>query len=169
MTDYQFQSADGGEPVIIRLEKDGPGFIVTVGSNRYQAAQAEIASGELRLILDGRQIVVPVVKYKGVTLATVEGTTYRLERFERIEGRRQHRRQATTGASIVEASMPGTILEILVAEDDQVQQGQPVIILEAMKMELRLAAPIEGRIEKILVQPGELVQQGMILLTLSKD
>jgi biotin carboxyl carrier protein len=65
--------------------------------------------------------------------------------------------------------MPGTILEILVAEDDQVQQGQPVIILEAMKMELRLAAPIEGRIEKILVQPGELVQQGMILLTLSKD
>ncbi|MEX0773482.1 MAG: biotin/lipoyl-containing protein [Balneolales bacterium] len=62
------------------------------------------------------------------------------------------------------APMPGKILNILVHIGDQVKQGDPLIILEAMKMENELKAPVDGTISAIQVEKGTSVDKKAILI-----
>lgn len=64
----------------------------------------------------------------------------------------------------VVAVIPGTIQKIMVAEGDEVSQGSPLLILEAMKMRNEVRSPVEGRIEKIYVSEGEQVSKAYLLL-----
>ena len=54
--------------------------------------------------------------------------------------------------------MPGRVVKILVAKDDQVTTGDPLLIIEAMKMESRVPAPIDGKVSAILAAEGENVK-----------
>nr|WP_284257596.1 pyruvate carboxylase [Acidocella aquatica] len=62
------------------------------------------------------------------------------------------------------APMPGSIAAILVREDQSVAQGEPLLAIEAMKMEAQLTAPREGVIKSILVRPGEQVDAKDLLI-----
>jgi pyruvate carboxylase subunit B len=54
--------------------------------------------------------------------------------------------------------MPGRVVKILVAVDDRVKAGDPLLIIEAMKMESRVPAPIDGRVVMILAVEGDNVK-----------
>jgi biotin carboxyl carrier protein len=64
----------------------------------------------------------------------------------------------------LKAPMPGLILDIQVAEGDAIEKGQPILILEAMKMENVLKSPGEGTVRKIVVQKGQAVEKGDLLI-----
>jgi len=73
----------------------------------------------------------------------------------------------TDGATTpITAQMPGDVLTILVGEGDQVSAGQNVLVLEAMKMEVSVAAPASGTIAEMAVKPGDHVVVGQILASL---
>lgn len=65
----------------------------------------------------------------------------------------------------VEAPMPGTIMAVKVNVGDMVKEGQPVIILEAMKMENDIVAPKAGKITSITVKKGDTVNVNDVLAT----
>lgn len=65
------------------------------------------------------------------------------------------------------APMPGTLLKILVNVGDSVKENQPVMILEAMKMENEIVAPHDGTVTGIHVSQGDIVNPGQPLLTIS--
>jgi pyruvate carboxylase subunit B len=54
--------------------------------------------------------------------------------------------------------MPGRVVKILVAKDDRVKAGDPLLIIEAMKMESRVPAPIDGQVAAILASEGDNVK-----------
>ena len=54
--------------------------------------------------------------------------------------------------------MPGRVVKILVAKDTRVKTGDPLLIIEAMKMESRVPAPIDGKVTAILATEGENVK-----------
>ncbi len=60
----------------------------------------------------------------------------------------------------VTSPMPGTILKVNVSQGDEVQQGQAVLVLEAMKMENEISAPKAGKITALHVKQGDSVQGG---------
>jgi biotin carboxyl carrier protein len=62
--------------------------------------------------------------------------------------------------------MPATVASILVHEGQAVSRGELLVMLEAMKMELQIKAPRDGRVRKIGCTPGELVQPGVPLVEL---
>jgi len=64
------------------------------------------------------------------------------------------------------APMPGTILKLLVAVGDAVKMGQPVLILDAMKMENNINASAAGVVKSIEVSQGQSVDTGQLLLTI---
>ncbi|HLF65207.1 MAG TPA: acetyl-CoA carboxylase biotin carboxyl carrier protein subunit [Saprospiraceae bacterium] len=66
----------------------------------------------------------------------------------------------------VSAPMPGMVLKVQVHEGDHVKEGQPIIILEAMKMENVLNAPVNGVISKIFVQEKQNVDKNQLLVEL---
>ena len=58
------------------------------------------------------------------------------------------------------AAMPGKIVRIMVKEKDEVKAGQPVIVMEAMKMQNEMKSPKDGRVQKILAAEGSAVNAG---------
>jgi biotin carboxyl carrier protein len=64
--------------------------------------------------------------------------------------------------------MPGILLRYLVRPGDPVRGGDPVLVLEAMKMQNNLPAPRDGRVASLDSQPGNNVNRGDILLTLDE-
>jgi pyruvate carboxylase subunit B len=64
----------------------------------------------------------------------------------------------------VTTSMPGTIIEVLVATDDAVEAGTPLLITEAMKMETEIQAPIAGTVKAINVAKGDSVNPDETLI-----
>ncbi len=72
----------------------------------------------------------------------------------------------SANAREVRAPMPGVVAGVSVKAGDAVQLGQPVVVLEAMKMENAVPATAAGKVKEVLVKKGEEVQQGALLLVL---
>jgi len=66
----------------------------------------------------------------------------------------------------VVATMAGNVWKIVVTVGEQVEEGQDVVILESMKMEIPIAAEANGTVQDIHVQEGDFVNEGDVLLTL---
>lgn len=67
------------------------------------------------------------------------------------------------------ARMPGTVVKVLVAEGDRVAAGDPLVIMEAMKMETEIAAPVDGAVAVVYVAAGQVLAAGDPLLDLDPD
>jgi acetyl-CoA/propionyl-CoA carboxylase, biotin carboxylase, biotin carboxyl carrier protein len=75
-----------------------------------------------------------------------------------------HRPSQSTGASTVTAPMPGTVIRVEVAAGDTVRARQPVVVLEAMKMEIPVHSPFDGSVTAVHVAAGDHVAGGTELL-----
>jgi pyruvate carboxylase len=64
--------------------------------------------------------------------------------------------------------MPGTVIRVLVAEGDPVQPRQPLVVLEAMKMETPLVSPYGGVVRSVHVREGDQVAGGTLLVELEE-
>ena len=69
----------------------------------------------------------------------------------------------------INAPMPGLVLEIQVEEGQVVKRNDPILILEAMKMENILKSPGDGIIEKIMVKEGQAVEKGGLLIKMGDN
>jgi len=70
------------------------------------------------------------------------------------------------GTVAVQAPMPGKVVKALVAEGQEVSEGQGVMVVEAMKMENELRSPVDGTIKKVLVAEGKNVDAGEELVVI---
>ena len=75
----------------------------------------------------------------------------------------------TEAAGTLKAPMPGLIIDVLVQEGDQVEEGETLVIQEAMKMQMKLRAPCSGRISRIKAVPGGEVDKGQILASVNPE
>jgi len=74
-----------------------------------------------------------------------------------------------TEAGGLAAPVPGTVVAVEVAEGDQVSAGQTLVVLEAMKMEHRITAPVDGLVGSVLVRPGQAVDAHQLLATVTEE
>ena len=100
---------------------------------------------------------------------TLNGKVYEME-VERIDGAAPAKTEAPAApapaaisASAVVSPMPGTVLKVMADEGETVKAGQPVLVLEAMKMENEITAPKDGQIAALHVKQGDAVQGGAVL------
>jgi pyruvate carboxylase len=64
------------------------------------------------------------------------------------------------------ASIPGTVLKVLVKEGESVKEGQSLAVIEAMKMETNIVASSNGVVEKVAVKEGAQVKTGQLIIKL---
>jgi biotin carboxyl carrier protein len=88
-----------------------------------------------------------------------------------VNGRRTGRGAVDTGAGAhgeqkVVAPMPGRVVRVLVTAGDEVQTRQPVVVVEAMKMENELRSPKTGRVKDVPVAAGASVEAGRVLMVI---
>ena len=70
-------------------------------------------------------------------------------------------------AEDVRAEMVSTVFQIVVSEGDAVKEGDTLVILESMKMEIPVVAESDGTVTTIGVQPGDVIQQGDLIAVIS--
>jgi biotin carboxyl carrier protein len=96
----------------------------------------------------------------GTKWVSLDGCTYRLDK---PAPRRARLSGETDGSETVRAPMPAQVRAVQVSEGEAVQQGQTLLLLEAMKMEIRIKAPAPGRVTRLLVKAGEAVEKDQVL------
>ena len=85
----------------------------------------------------------------------------------RVEAGGSDESATPTAGSPVNAEMPGKIVDLKVGVGDSVSEGQALLVMEALKMELDVAAPRAGTVASIAVTKGQQVAAGDLLVSLS--
>jgi biotin carboxyl carrier protein len=123
-----------------------------------------VADGAFRVEHDGVVHTVYVAGAPGRRMAWLRGQLF-AEPFE--EGTAPRRTAARNAPHSLTAPMPATVRAVLVASGAAVKKGETLIVLEAMKMELALRAPIDGVVKSVACQVGDLVKPDVPLVELA--
>ena len=140
----------------------GDHFEVTALDATAQAQLLAFDSGYLRLVIDGVQRsfrLTEIGEQLYVHSSLGSRTITRLPRHPEV--------QAAAEQGSMTSPMPGLVAKILVAVGQPVKAGDPLLILEAMKMEQTMRAAVDGIVETIRVAEGEVVGPGAMLITLA--
>ena len=165
---YQVRQGDTRHSIDIEgkydFKEESP---VPVDKNTYQVRIEETdLSGAMKTVMINRRIYRVGVKMRPDGFpeeVILKGVPYKVE-IEKIESTRYRPvPQPKQIPGDVSASMPGQIISLLVSEGDEVEEGQAVLMLEAMKMENEILAPKSGKISKLAVREGDLVMKGALL------
>ena len=141
-----------GEVIEVTVAKQGENWFLS-GNNAII-----MADGRIKVeMADGTIHFAHSAKVGDSWWVHISGHIFCIERIE--PGATQEQ-----GDASLSAPMPGKILQVLVSEGQKVEPGQPLMILEAMKMEHRIVASEEGIISSIFFSEGDQVQQGIPLL-----
>jgi biotin carboxyl carrier protein len=175
----QYEVEVGGRRLQVVVTRAGDGFAVSVDGQTRQVDAARIDAHTLSILVEDGLKAVP---YKGVSsnevsiaadpangqLAVHVGAT---PIAVTLNGRRRWGRKddgagAAAGPQRLIAPMPGKVIRVLVKPGDAVAARQPVVVVEAMKMENELRASRDGTIAEIHVSEGMSVDAGALLVVI---
>ena len=159
------------------------------GGGRRVVALRETGEGNYEITLDGRTVHVDAVRSGPTVYSVIEdgqqfeamvdekgahgfdvlvaGRIFHLESIdERTKLLAQSAVPLASGPQTVLAEMPGKVVKVSVPAGEPVREGQGVVVVEAMKMENEIPAPIAGLVREIAVSEGQTVEAGTPLFTI---
>jgi biotin carboxyl carrier protein len=177
MTKLNFIATLDGEEKTVVVDNLGAndGFYSMEYDGKTFHVDAQLMKSHLvSMLIDNRSYDVDVEKISrepldGRMAVRVRG---RVVRFEMLDERRKKMQEAATshlavgGVASVNSPMPGKVVKILVAEGEEVAEGQGVVVVEAMKMENELKSPKEGVVTAVRVKEGDAVEGGAPMVTI---
>ena len=155
--------ASGSEPVEVRTRGRAAAAELVVGEGAPSRASAWWDDGDLIVTLDQITRRYTCAVDGAAVWFGRDGHSWELHEQQPLDAARRPEQDA---AGTVHAPMPGTIIAVDVAEGQQVTAGARLLVLEAMKMEHVLTAPIDGVVRKLRARPGTTVERDTVLLTL---
>jgi acetyl/propionyl-CoA carboxylase alpha subunit len=149
----------------IEIDRTHDGYLAAVDGQTYEVTLDRLSDGELQIHLDGKPLSFYWAADGPLRWIWLDGQTYLLDtRVSLAEG--------GVGLHLADKTlrspMPGQVVAVYAAGGDAVRKGQSLILLEAMKMEIRVQAPRDGRLGRVLVEPGQTVERDQPLVELSE-
>lgn len=133
-----------GEPVhsrLIRLNNNGL-YVLRHDDRDVEVHIQDTEAGVVEVVIAGQRVVAQVDTPQ----------------------RRERRKKDGPQAGTVMAPMPGLVISVNASEGDEVQQGQVLAVLESMKMQMQMRAPIAGRVTRVAARNGAQVEKGTLLV-----
>jgi biotin carboxyl carrier protein len=149
------------ESIPVDLTPTGKSYRLTIGGKTFEAEIIQAKDGKLDLLVDGKRLTAYVSSDNAKRWVTVNGQTLVLTRSS---GARRGSHAGHQAAGELTAPMPGQVRALNIGEGDAVTKGQTLLVLEAMKMEIRIQAPQDGVVRKVLVRQGETVDREQVLI-----
>ena len=161
----KFVFDQGSETISIEIVPSGRGYRATLGEKIVDIEILQAKDGKLDLLVDGKQITAYVSSDNAKRWVTVNGQTFVLTKPA------AGAKQKGTGhdhASELVAPMPGQVRAVSVVEGESVTKGQTLLVLEAMKMEIRIQAPRAGKVARLFVKSGQTVDREQMLIEIKE-
>lgn len=158
--------ADGGYRVTIHSRASDAGPVAA--PRVWEVDARAIGPGLTSLLVDGVSYVAAVTEHEGVVVVDIQGETYavQVEEETRYIIRTRGGADAGHGVETLTAPLPGRVTYVAVRAGDEVQPGDTLLVIEAMKMENEFKAASAGRIREIRVEAGQAVNAGDILVVI---
>ena len=179
----QYEIEAGGRTRLVTVRREGTGFAVTVDGHTRQVDAARVDGHTLSLILDtvwSKEAVVSTGPAAGQMTIAVDDARVPIVLNGRRRGSRDgtghvgsvhgtgsHGATTSQGPERVTAPMPGKIVRVLVGGGDLVTARQPLVVVEAMKMENEVRAGRDGTVAEVLAREGQLVDAGALLVVIN--
>lgn len=155
---FKFQSR--GQIYELSLERQGEAYQAVIDGMPYDFELLEVGAGQVTLRIEDRPVTLYWAVEGGRKWLSVNGCTYLLEK---PAPRSAQDTASSNGAEAVRAPMPAQVRLVQVAEGDAVEKGQTLLLLEAMKMEIRIKAPAAGTVKRLLAAAGQTVEKDQVL------
>jgi biotin carboxyl carrier protein len=143
---------------------------ITVNGSAFQWDINKVSDGYFHILHDNKsyraELVNADIATKTITFK-INGRNYSVElkdKFDLLLEKMGMNQTAANKVNSIKAPMPGLIIDLKINAGDTVKQGDPLLILEAMKMENILKSPGEGVIKKVKVKKGDNVEKGQVLI-----
>jgi biotin carboxyl carrier protein len=162
-TVHEVQIQPAGEPV--GEADDGRVTVAIDDADPVEATLPRDISGPFTLRMGGRRLRVAVVRDGNDIEVSVDGRRFVLRPTARATGQAT---AADTGGP-VRAPMPGKVVELPVAVGDSVEAGDPVAVVEAMKLRSSLPATATGTVSAIPCAVGDQVNAGQVLVEIEQE
>jgi len=163
-----YQVTIGARVVYVELRRAGDRVFFKVDDGPEQPAQLLQVHGPLRaLVLGERRVELLAAVQDDVVRLTIGGLEYGAEVLDEAHARLASVTSARTAGHArreLKAPMPGLLVKMLCQVGDVIEAGQPLAVLQAMKMENELSLPRGGTVTSIGAEPGQTVEQGQVLV-----
>ena len=147
-SDVFFHGIGVGETAEITL-KQGKTMVITLVD---MSKPNEEGMRDLTFSVDGNRRVISIKDKQALTRSVMAGSTIQYA--------------SSDDPNEIGANIPGTIVKVLVKKGDEVKSGQPIAVIEAMKMETNVIAPIDGVVGQVCVNEGDSVKSGQLIAVL---
>lgn len=144
-------------------EKTESDILVSLGKRKYHVSVEFLSPDEILLNIDGKIYDIIINSNSLYYSVCVNGKFFKIERksAQRIlEGKVEKPKKLD-----IRTSMPGRVVKVFVEEGSKVKEGQPILVLEAMKMQNEIKSPQSGVIITINPKAGDSVETGSLLFS----
>ncbi|MCD6067818.1 MAG: acetyl-CoA carboxylase biotin carboxyl carrier protein subunit [Bacteroidetes bacterium] len=151
-----------------KVEKEGNNL--TVNGEKISLDTFEVTSSSFHILKNNVSYNVDVIrvnKEEKTALIRVNGNKYEVkvtDKFDELLKNLGMDSLAAKKVNNIKAPMPGLVLNIIAKEGDTVKKGDPLLVLEAMKMENILKSPTDGVVKRIAVTKGIAVEKNQLLI-----
>jgi biotin carboxyl carrier protein len=141
-------------------------YTITIAGQTYEVEVGDISSSPVEVVVDGTTYQVELPE----SAATSTSSPRVAPKPSTPRALAVSRPAVSTagGDGVVRSPMPGRVISVNVAIGDSVTKGQPILILESMKMENTIASPIDGTVSAIHVSASDSVQHGQSLAEIAQ-
>jgi biotin carboxyl carrier protein len=152
---------------LTRTAEEPSQLVATIDGRRVEGNVAKISPGVYSILLGGRLLEVQVEALVDRMLVRTAGREYRAEIVDLRSWRRSRSgRIDLAGRQQIAAPMAGKVVRVLVAPGQQVETGQGLLVVEAMKMQNEIRSPKTGTVERLLAREGQAVNSGEVLVVI---
>jgi biotin carboxyl carrier protein len=148
----------------IDVTRDGSRIRVEIAGKIIEGDAVEVATGTYSILINGRSYEVRVEPTHGGLRVHAGAQEFAVAIDDpRAWRKRRHGAAEAEGRQEVVAPMPGKVVRVLAKQGDDVEGGQGLFVVEAMKMQNEIRSPKKGKLEKVIVTEGQIVNAGEAL------
>ncbi|MGB8644616.1 MAG: biotin/lipoyl-containing protein [Anaerolineae bacterium] len=157
----------GDQVYTLDVEKKNQGYRASLNGETYEIEFVRSEPGGLSFILGDHSHLAHVAVDGANRWVFMDGRSFVLKAPTPVAGRtRGAAGHAGSGDKLVLSPMPGQVRAVQVEQNASVEKGETLLLLEAMKMEIRVQSPRAGRVTRLLVQQGQTVDRDQVLVEL---
>jgi biotin carboxyl carrier protein len=142
----------------ISLEKKENAYVISDGERTFEVDIQFVSPNAVSILIEGQSHLVYLAREEDKKYLFLEGHQFIVQ--EPQTGEEEYEKggeRSYEDELMVKAPMPGKVIKINVAENEEVRKNQTLAIVEAMKMENEIKSTVEGYVKKILASAGDLV------------